>query len=166
VSTEKLEGTERTFQLERVNTTTDHGCFGCGEQNSIGLKLAFYRGEDGVIARFTPDAMYEGYTRMIHGGIISTILDEAMSWAVIDSGRLAVTARMSVDFRRPVPSGEELTITARVTRDRGRAVETSSEMIGQDGELLSKATGLFVRVSDEQQQAWEQTYFAQEPGQD
>lgn len=142
----------------RVNTTTEHGCFGCGEQNQIGLRLAFYRSEDGVCAEFTPGVEYEGYTRMIHGGIVSTILDEAMSWAVIDSGRLAVTARMSVDFRKPVPSGEPLTITASVARDRGRAVETRGEIRSADDIVLASATGLFIRVSEAQQREWEATY--------
>ena len=143
---------------ERVNTTTDHGCFGCGMQNDIGLKLAFYRTGTGVVGMFTPRPEHEGYTRMTHGGIVSTMLDEAMSWAVIDSGRLAVTARMSVDFRRPVPSGEELTIRASVTRDRGRAVETAGEIVGPDGAVLATSTGLFIRVSEEQQREWERTY--------
>jgi uncharacterized protein (TIGR00369 family) len=97
---------------------------------------------------------------MIHGGIVSTILDEAMSWAVIDSGRLAVTARMTVDYRRPVPSREPLTIMARVTRDRGRAVETEGEIRDANGELLSSATGLFVRVSEQQQREWEEIYLS------
>lgn len=145
-------------ESQRVNTTTNHGCFGCGVQNENGLHLAFYRTEGGVVATFAPRPEHEGYTRMTHGGIVSTVLDEAMSWAVIDSGRLAVTARISVDFRRPVPSGEELTITGRVTRDRGRAVETSGEITSEAGEVLASATGLFVRVSDEQQRQWEQTY--------
>lgn len=142
----------------RVNTTTDHGCFGCGERNPIGLQLAFYRGDEGVYAEFTPGEVYEGYTRMIHGGIVSTILDEAMSWAVIDSGRLAVTARMSVDFRKPVPSREPLTISATVTRDRGRAVETRGEIRSADGVVLASSTGLFIRVSEAQQREWEETY--------
>jgi uncharacterized protein (TIGR00369 family) len=146
----------------RVNTTIDHGCFGCGVQNDIGLKLAFYRTEDGVVATFTPRTEHEGYTRMTHGGIVSTILDEAMSWAVIDSGRLAVTARMSVDFRRPVPSGEPLTIAAKVTRDRGRAVETDGEIRAENGQVLATSTGLFVRVSEEQQREWESTYLLNE----
>lgn len=145
-------------EAKRVNTTTDHGCFGCGVQNEMGLQLAFYRAEDGVYATFVPRPEHEGYTRMTHGGIVSTVLDEAMSWAVIDSGRLAVTARMSVDFRRPVPSGEPLAITGKVTRDRGRAVETSGEIRSPAGELLASSTGLFVRVSEEQQREWEATY--------
>ncbi len=151
------------METTRVNTTTDHGCFGCGDRNPIGLKLAFYRTDDGVSAEFTPAAEHEGYMRMTHGGIVTTLLDEAMSWAVIDSGRLAVTARMSLDFRKPVPSREPLQITASVTRDRGRAVETAGEVRSTDGALLASATGMFIRVSEEQQRAWERIYLPGEP---
>jgi acyl-coenzyme A thioesterase PaaI-like protein len=146
----------------RVNTITDHGCFGCGDRNEIGLHLAFYRSDHGVCGRFTPRQEHEGYMRMTHGGIVSTVLDEAMSWAVIDSGRLAVTAKMAVEFRRPVLSGEELTITARVTRDRGRAVEAEGELRSSDGELLVTSSALFIRVSEEQQREWEETYLRTE----
>lgn len=147
----------------RVNTTIDHGCFGCGAQNGMGLQLEFYRTDDGVIATFSPRTEHEGYTRMTHGGIVSTLLDEAMSWAVIDSGRLAVTARMSVDFRKPVPSGEPVTVTGTVTRDRGRAVETSGEIRDSNSQVMASSTGLFIRVSDEQQREWEETYLIGQP---
>jgi acyl-coenzyme A thioesterase PaaI-like protein len=144
---------------DRVNSVTDHGCFGCGENNPIGLRLAFYRIDGGVRAEFTPAIEHEGYTRMTHGGIVSTVLDEAMSWAVIDSGRLAVTARMEMEFRKPVPSQEPLTVVGIVVRDRGRAVETSGELRDCDGQVLARASGLFIRVTPEQQAEWEATYF-------
>lgn len=149
-------------QATRVNTTTDHGCFGCGERNPIGLQLEFYRTDSGVRAEFVAKPDFEGYTRMVHGGIVSTILDEAMSWAVIDTGRLAVTGRMTVDFRRPVPSGEPLEITAGVEKDRRRGVETWGELRSSDGQLLASSTGLFIRVSEEQQREWEATYLKTE----
>lgn len=145
---------------ERVNRVTEHGCFGCGELNSIGLKLKFYRdAAGGVRTSFTPRVEHEGYQHMTHGGIISTILDEAMSWAVVSSGRLAVTAKMEVRFRRPVAVGELIEVLARVTRDRGRTTQTSAEMYDQSGDLLASATGSFMRASDDQQEAWHELYF-------
>lgn len=147
---------------ERVNTTTDHGCFGCGERNPSGLRLAFYRDGARVRANFTPRPEHEGYVRMTHGGIVSTLLDEAMSWAVIDSGRLAVTAKMEVEFRRPVPVGAPVEVTGEVVRDRGRLVEARGEVRSADGALLARSRGTFARVSPEQQAAWEATYLGRE----
>ncbi len=62
------------------------------------LRLRFYRKDDAIEAQFTPDERYEGYVHMIHGGVVATMLDEAMSWAVIDRGHLAVTAKMEVQL--------------------------------------------------------------------
>lgn len=150
-------------QRTRVNTQTDHGCFGCGEKNPIGLRLAFYPlgddAESGVEATFTPAVEHEGYHRMTHGGIISTVLDEAMSWAVVAGGRLVVTSRMELRFRRPVPVGEPVRVVAQIVRDRGRLVETRGEIRDQAGVVLAEATGTFMRVSEAQQQEWEAIYF-------
>lgn len=151
-------------QGERVNTATDHGCFGCGEQNAIGLKLRFHRTDEGIVAHFTPAEQYEGYTRLTHGGIIATLLDEAMSWAVIDSGTLAVTARMEVEYRRPVPIGQSLTVFGTVERDRGRVVQARAELRAPDGELLAAARGRFMRVSPEQQAEWSERYLGEGRG--
>jgi len=145
-------------QNDLVNTATDHGCFGCGEQNPIGLRLKFHRVDGAVQARFTPEKMHEGYVHMTHGGIVATLLDEAMSWAVIDRGQLAVTAKMDLHYRRPVPVGEPLVVIARVDRDRKRLLEASGELRSQTGELLATANGVFMRVSPEQQHAWKAIY--------
>ncbi len=145
-------------QEDRVNTATGHGCFGCGERNPIGLRLKFFRRDGGVVAQFCPDKAHEGYIHMMHGGIVATLLDEAMSWAVIDGGHLAVTAKMEVHFRKPVPVGQPLSVIGKVERDRRRAIEASGEVRASDGTILASSTGLFMRVSEEQQRAWESTY--------
>lgn len=145
-------------QASRVNTATDHDCFGCGERNPIGLRLKFFRRNGTVEAQFCPEKTHEGYVHLLHGGIVATLLDEAMSWAVIDGGHLAMTAKMEVTYRKPVPVGEPLTVMGEVTRDRRRAVEASGELLGPDGTVLASSTGLFIRVSEEQQRAWEARY--------
>jgi uncharacterized protein (TIGR00369 family) len=143
---------------ELVNSASDHGCFGCGERNPIGLHLKFRRVDGAVQAEFTPKPVYEGYAAMMHGGIVSTLLDEAMSWAVIDQGNLAVTAKMDIEFKRPVPVTEPLLVSGRVVRDRRRLVEASGELRSTSGELLASASAIFMRVSEEQQRAWEGIY--------
>jgi uncharacterized protein (TIGR00369 family) len=146
-----------------VNTTGDHGCFGCGDRNPAGLHLKFFRRDDAVVAEITPHEHFEGYVHMVHGGIVSTMLDEAMSWAVIDRGLLAVTAKMEVRFRRPVPVRERLTLSGRVVNERRRAVKASGEIRDRSGEILATATGLFLRVSPEQQRSWESIYLGGQP---
>jgi uncharacterized protein (TIGR00369 family) len=123
--------------------------------------LRFYRDGGGVRAEFTPTTTHQGYVRITHGGIVSTLLDEAMSWAVIDSGRLAVTARMEVQFRRPVPVGMPLVVSGRVVRDRGRLVEAAGDVRDGDGAVLAQSTGVFARVNEDQQRDWEAVYLGE-----
>ena len=146
---------------EPINARTDHGCFGCGDLNPAGLHLRFYRSGDDVVTTFTPGPAHEGYNGMVQGGIVSTLLDEAMSWAIIDLGKLVVTGRMTIEFRRPVPIGRPVNVRAHVVRDRSRAVETYGDVRDQDGALLASATALFVRAPEPLQEEWRANYFNQ-----
>lgn len=140
--------------------TIDHHCFGCGNQNPAGLKLRFRPLADGgVWANFSPTRDHEGYMGMTHGGVLSTILDEAMSWAVTHAGDLGVTARMSLAFRRPVRLGKQIRVLAWVTGRKARAIDTRSEVRDvETGELLASAEGRFMRVMPEQAAAWHAAY--------
>src|SRR3974390_3387866 len=60
-----------------------HSCFVCGESNVVGLKLRFQTDGRVVHGRFTPRAEHVGFREVIHGGIISTLLDEIMVWACV-----------------------------------------------------------------------------------
>ena len=140
--------------------TIDHHCFGCGNQNPSGLRLRFRPLEDGgVWAGFTPTRDHEGYMSMTHGGILSTVLDEAMSWAVTHAGDLGVTARMSLTFRKPVRLGQSIRVLAWVSGKRARTIDTRADVRdAASGELLAQAEGRFVRVSREQAEAWREAY--------
>jgi acyl-coenzyme A thioesterase PaaI-like protein len=138
---------------------TDHGCFGCGEENPIGLKLAFYRDGNRVKATVTPRQEYEGYLSLTHRGIAVTMLDEAMSWAVISGGgRLPVTTRLEIQYRKAMPVGVPVDVFEEVVRDRVRVIEARAEIRDQEGALIAAATGSFVRVSPGRQYAWEALY--------
>jgi acyl-coenzyme A thioesterase PaaI-like protein len=142
---------------------SDHGCFGCGRLNPHGLRLAFRTLPDslgpGVWARFTPERTFEGYAGVVHGGIISTVLDELMAWALYERGIWAVTAQLAVRFRRPIVVGAATRVIGRLVADRGRLVETSGEIrSAADDALLASASGVFVRVPEEQAAAWQGRY--------
>jgi len=125
------------------------GCFGCGDLNPKGLKLTF-RLEDGVaVAEFDPDPGHQGYPGLMHGGLVATILDEAMGWAIYGRGIWAMTARMQVRFRRSVPLDRRLRVSARVTSQRHRLVQARAELHDEDGALLAEGEGAFLRVTPE-----------------
>ena len=92
--------TER--EITPLQVRADHGCFGCGAANPQGLHLTFTVTDNGVISTFTPLDVHQGYEHVVHGGIISTLLDEVMAWAVAAAGIWAVTGEMQVRFRRPL----------------------------------------------------------------
>lgn len=145
---------------EEERRRASSGCFGCGDLNSKGLKLAFHL-EDGVaVAEFDPDPDYCGYPGLMHGGLVATILDEAMGWATYGQGVWTVTARMQVRFRQPVPLTRRLRVAARVTRQRLRLVEASAELRDDRGTLLAEGEGAFLRITPEQGRELEEAYRA------
>ena len=125
-------------------------CFVCGIDNPIGLHLAFYTDDEGrCIARFRPRPEHQGYPGHLHGGIISTLLDEAMGRVLTPLSVWAMTARLEVSFRKPVPLDQELTVSGELTRSRTRAYEAQGQICLSDGTLLVEATGVYVRIPDE-----------------
>lgn len=129
-------------------------CFVCGLENPVGLRMSFYQDDQGrVVTRWTPPEVYQGYPGVLHGGIISTILDEVMVRVAIAQGIWAVTGRMEIRFRKAVPVGEELTAVGEPVRVRQRTVETRAELRLVDGTVAAEATGVYIRVPEEQIQS-------------
>jgi acyl-coenzyme A thioesterase PaaI-like protein len=139
----------------------DHYCFGCGQLNPYGLRLHFYLNEDGdsVSAPWTPAREHEGFTGIAHGGIITTVLDEVMGWALYQKDIWAVTGRLSVSFRKPVEIGAPTIATARIVADHGRKLDlTAAVRRESDGVLLAEATAIFVRVNEDRAAEWKDRY--------
>lgn len=141
--------------------TTNHNCFGCGRLNIHGLQLELLPDPDGegVVTRFIPTARTEGYTGMVHGGIITTVLDEVMAWSLYRQGIWAVTGQLTTRYRKPIVLGERTTARGELVRDRGRAVEMRGQIRRDlDGVLLADATATFIRVPESQTAAWRARY--------
>jgi uncharacterized protein (TIGR00369 family) len=124
-------------------------CFVCGPQNPIGLKLRFDWDGKEAKSKFTPDENHQGWAGLVHGGIISSLLDEVMSYAALYSGVNCLTARMQTRFKRPQPINEPLIITGAVTKKTSRLVETRGEIRLADGTLVAEGTGtMFIFLKD------------------
>ncbi len=146
-----------------VNRTVDElggHCFGCGPSNPQGLHLHFTNsfaqdtGLPQATANVTLSRMYEGAPGCVHGGIIATLLDEAMSKLNRSVDALAMTRRIEVDYLRPVPVGQNLILTANhVSRPSrsdgtpGRKLIHQSELQLPDGTVLARAHGIFIIVN-------------------
>ena len=124
----------------------DGNCFACGPANPIGMRLHFDRapGGDGVLARATLAAEYQGWRGIAHGGIVMALLDEAMAHAAGFAGHRGVTANVSVRFRKPVPLEVPIEIRGRVTWQRRNVLGVEGHVFDADGNLLARAQGSFV----------------------
>ena len=139
--------TGTTENLTPLPHTAQNRCFGCGDANSAGLHLEFYLAEDGsVVSLPTVPDNFEGPIGSLHGGIIATLLDEAMSKAVRARGLTAMTRQMEIDYQRPVPSGEPIRIEGRVVRNEGRKHWTEARILNANAVALASSKGLFVEV--------------------
>jgi len=129
----------------------DHFCFGCGERNPDGLGLAFEYPEPGRCrAVFIPQRRFQGWAGILHGGIIATLLDEALAHAyggpARGAGEAAVTGELSVRFKKPVPTGLPAILEGRVVAVNGRVIEAESRLSSQDGRELASASGKLFKL--------------------
>jgi len=124
-------------------------CFVCGDKNDAGLQLKFYATDEGAIAHYTTEEQYQGYKGILHGGIISTLLDEIMVKAVIAQGVVAVTAEMTVRFKKPIRIGERITLTANVRKKKSRIYMTGGQARREDGAVVASAVGKYLVVPRE-----------------
>ena len=93
-------------------------CFACGKANPIGLKLDFAFEADFATCSFTLGRVFEGYKSLVHGGIISTILDESMAKIIINKGYIAVTAKIEIKFSNPLLVGKPAEVEATILQKK------------------------------------------------
>jgi acyl-coenzyme A thioesterase PaaI-like protein len=128
-----------------------HRCFACGTANPIGLNLQFYRSGDAVCSDVVLGKYHEGWENMAHGGIISTLLDEVMSWTILYFKRIFfVTRKMELKYLKPVLIGIPLTVRGRLVSERREGViEVRAEIRDEGQKILCKAVGEFVELPAE-----------------
>ena len=114
-------------------------CFGCGKNNPCGVKLEF--DWDGKVARaeFIPTELHQGWGDIVHGGILATLLDEAMAYAACFEGVSGVTGAMEVKYKKPTRVGQKLIIIAWVAKKARRFAETEATITQPDGTIITEA---------------------------
>jgi acyl-coenzyme A thioesterase PaaI-like protein len=125
------------------------GCLVCGRENPHGLHLSFFVDpQTGIVqTTFTSRATHIGFPEVIHGGIIATVLDEAMVWAATWSGkRFCLCGELSVRFRRPAIVGQPTIAKATIESHAPRLIKTTATLHDPTGQLLATATGKYVPV--------------------
>ncbi|HXX21416.1 MAG TPA: PaaI family thioesterase [Candidatus Acidoferrum sp.] len=124
-------------------------CFGCGGANPRGMQLTFEQDDEAqrIRGRFRLGAEYQGGTGFVHGGIIAMLLDEVMAKVSRFAKDHAVTAEMTIEYKKPVPVGEEIIVEGwEVARD-GRARNRVGEIRNASGVVLACGRAQFIEVS-------------------
>ncbi len=124
-------------------------CFVCGLQNAGGLKARFLFDGTQAFTEMTASEQFEGYQGIYHGGILATLLDEVMIKAILARGIFAVTAELTVRFKRPVTTGDRIRFSGKVTSVKGRLYATEGEAVGDDERPYATATGLYMEAKPE-----------------
>ena len=116
-----------------------------------GLRLRFEADGGLVKARFVPRPEHAGFKSTVHGGVLSTLLDEIMVWScAVATRQFSYCAELNVRFLRPAKPGEEITATAEMTANRrNRIFEARGELRDSEGRLLTSATGKFMPIATE-----------------
>lgn len=112
------------------------------------MKLKFSLDKDGghFNCRFRLSQRYTGPPGHCHGGIIATILDDAMSKLNKLREVSAATSRMTVDYLKPVPLNKPLTVVSREVSKRGRRLTRTAEIVDEKGRVLAQSRGVFIII--------------------
>lgn len=123
-------------------------CFGCGSNNPDGMRLKFAYDEetDSFICRFRLGKRYTGPPGHAHGGIIATILDEAMGKVNKLRNVIALTSEITVNYLKPVPLNKPLRVESCEVRVKGRRHINKAEILNEKNEVLARSQGLFIAI--------------------
>lgn len=125
-----------------MENNRDTMCFGCGKDNPMGLHLHFRTDENGCYTSFVPQPVHQSYDGRMHGGLISTLLDETMgNYPYMYEHKVAYTARLEVRFRQPVRIGERIDVITKVKRRKGMLLEMTGQVIREDGTVAAESDG-------------------------
>ena len=124
----------------------NHKCFVCGKENPDGLKIDFKVSDNRIRAKFIPRSSLQGYVGVVHGGIISTLLDEAMGKLAFELGINCLTAEINVRFKNPAYVGRKYVLTGEIVRKTHRIVFAKSKMQSESNLLIAEATAKLMVV--------------------
>jgi uncharacterized protein (TIGR00369 family) len=124
-------------------------CFVCGDENPAGLNIPFFLKDGKVVAEYTAEPKFQGYQDILHGGILSALLDEVMIRAVLARGISCLTIEINVRFKKMVKIGDKLSLEGSMTGEKGKLYLAEGRITNQDGEVVAEGTGKFIRADGE-----------------
>lgn len=135
------------------NPYSGEGCFFCGAENPIGLRLKFCFDPGPpaeLVCRWRARAAYRGLGKVLHGGIQSGLFDEIMGWTAHRLlGKAAVTTSLQISFTKPVTVEQDIEVRCRLAGQEGPVVHLAAELRDARGRVCASATGAYHQMSDE-----------------
>ena len=132
---------------EKLYLPYSDGCFVCGHSNVHGLQVQFYVQDNSVRVDLNFARHFNSFPNITHGGILSSILDEAMGWSAFifsDVETFLFTRELTVTYKRNAPIGEPLLLVAEyVGAERGGMFSTKGKIVDMDGKIITASKGLF-----------------------
>jgi len=136
-----------------------HACFACGELSEHGLHLDLHVEGETCWTELELSAAFQGWEEIVHGGIVATILDEVMAWALASTDAWGVTARMTVEFRRPVRVGTRVRAEGWLVERRRRLLATAARLVdAETGTELATAEGTYVAAPEARKRELKERY--------
>ncbi len=130
--------------LKALPVRENHYCFGCSPLNPSGLQMRFHTDGKALFSWVTVPAHLCGWQDLVHGGVITTMLDEVMGWSTIYLLKcFPLTKSISVDFLKPVYAGKEIRVEGRLSSVRERESVMEALLYDREGNLCSRAGGVF-----------------------
>ena len=135
----------------RAHHMPKNHCFGCGKDNPDGMHLKFFFDEEQMetSCHFKLAKRYQGPPGHAHGGVIATILDEAMGKVNKFRNVIALTKTMEIEYMRPVPLGKRLSVVGFEKSLEGRKHRNAAEIRDEFGQVLARGEGLFIAIDAE-----------------
>lgn len=137
--------------MPRVLKDENNICFGCSPDNPIGLKMVFEHDGDVCRSRFTPGPEHQSWNDVVHGGLLATMMDEAMGKWLWEHGITAMTAEMTIRYSAMVPVGVTLTIEGYMVSQKRKLIEMAAHIILPDGSVAVRSKAKFLEVTPAEQ---------------
>jgi uncharacterized protein (TIGR00369 family) len=147
-----MRGVKNMTEKTDAYLPTYEKCYVCGQAHPRGLRVRFFAGDSGQVhVQFKPDDTQTSYDGIVHGGVISTLLDELLGWPIaLQTGRMAYTGELTVRFVKPMPAGRVYLATARPGANRRRYWESEGDIRDEQGRIYAKGRGKYFLLSAEQ----------------
>lgn len=130
-------------------------CFVCGVENDYGLKLDFYQnGEGEVVVETLVSEKYQGYPGIVHGGIVASLVDEVLGRVHMGLNeskqpRFMYTAKLTIQYRQPVPIGKPIKIVGQAIKSKKRTAISTAKIYNAKGETLVDAEAVLINIPDD-----------------